>query len=128
MNEKNSESKKHIITFWVITGILAFILAFSGFGALTKLDFLVEAMQHIGFPFYVMKILGTAYLLAAIAILFPRFPKLKEWAYAGVMFAMIAATAIHISIGDTFAEIGPPVMIASLTVASYMLRPERFRL
>ena len=116
------------ITYWSITGLLTFILFFSGIGALTKQEFLIEAMLHIGFPLYVMNILGTAYVLAAIAIIVPGFPKLKEWAYAGVVFAMTAAFASHVSIGDTFANAAPPLVILSLTVASYVLRPNSRRL
>ena len=116
------------IAYWGVTGLLTVILAFSGIGALTKQDFLIEAMQNIRFPLYVMRILGTAYVLGAIAIFAPGFPLLKEWAYAGVVFAMLAAFASHISIGDTFANTAPPFVILLIAGASYVLRPDSRRL
>lgn len=116
------------IAYWGVTGLLTFVLSFSGIGALTRQDFLIEAMQHLGFPLYVMPILGTAYVLAAIAIIIPGLPRLKEWAYAGVVFAMTAAFVSHVSIGDSFAEMAPPLVILSLNVASYVLRPNSRRI
>lgn len=116
------------IAYWSATGLLTFILLFSGIGALTKQAFLIEAMHNIDFPLYVMNILGTDYTLAAIAIIVPGFPRLKEWAYAGVVFAMTAAFASHVSIGDTFANMAPPLVILSITVVSYLLRPTSRRL
>ena len=115
-------------TYWTVTGLLTFILAFSGIAALTKQDFLIEAMQNIDFPLYMMNIIGTDYVLAAIAIIVPGFPRLKEWAYAGVVFAMTAAFASHVSIGDTFANMAPPLVILFITAASYILRPTSRRL
>lgn len=126
--EKKLATNMKSIAYWAVTGLLTFILAFSGIGALTRQDFLVEAMQHIGFPLYVMPILGTAYVLAAIAIIFPGLARLKEWAYAGVFFAMTGAFASHVSIGDSFAEMAPPLVILAITIASYILRPKSRRI
>ena len=117
-----------LIAFWSVTVLLTLILAFSGISALTKQDFLIEAMQSINFPLYVMNILGTAYVLAAMAIILPGLANLKEWAYAGVVFAMIAAFASHVSIGDTSANMAPPLVILFITGISYMLRPASRRL
>ena len=121
------EKKIKTITFWVVTGLLVFQLAFSGIGALIKLDFLVESMRHLDLPLYIMNILGIAYVLGAIAIIVPGFLKLKEWAYAGVVFAMTAALLSHIMIGDGFEEAFPAVAIMSLNIASYLLRPDNRR-
>jgi len=126
--EKKLGMNMKSIAYWAVTGLLTFILSFSGIGALTRQEFLIEAMQHIGFPLYVMPILGTAYVLAAIAIIVPGLPRLKEWAYAGVIFAMTGAFASHVSIGDSFAEMAPPLVILSLNVASYVLRPNSRRI
>ena len=115
------------IAYWVVTVLLVVQLAFSGIWALIKLDFLVEAMLHIGLPLYMMNILGLSYVLGAIAIIVPGFLKLKEWAYAGVFFAMSGALLSHIMIGDGFEEAFPPVVILLLSIASYHLRPENRR-
>ena len=127
----DTESKKRkkikTITYWVVTGLLVFQLAFSGIGALIKLDFLVESMHHLELPLYIMNILGISYVLGAIAIIVPGFLKLKEWAYAGVVFAMTAALLSHIMIGDGFEEAFPAMAIMSLNIASYLLRPDNRR-
>ena len=114
--------------YWVATALLALDLLVSGLGALTKQDFLIEIMTHLGYPLYVMPILGTAYVLAAIALVIPGHPWVKEWAYAGVVFAMTAALASHVFSGDGFDSFAPPLVIIFLLVASYMLRPQSRRL
>lgn len=80
--------KNRIIAYWIVTGLLAVALLGSGIGALTRQKFLVEAMQHLGFPLYVMRILGTWYVIAAVALVVPGLARVKEWAYAGIIFAM----------------------------------------
>ena len=115
------------ITFWVVTGLLVFQLAFSGIGALIKLDFLVASMRHLDLPLYIMNILGISYVLGAIAIIVPGFLKLKEWAYAGIVFAMTAALLSHIMVGDGSEEAFPAAAIMSLNIASYLLRPDNRR-
>ena len=125
--ESKKQKKIKTIAYWVVSGLLVFQLAFSGIGALIKLDFLVESMRHLDLPLYIMNILGSAYVLGAITIIVPGFLKLKEWAYAGVVFAMTAALLSHIMIGDGFEEAFPAAGILSLNVASYLLRPDNRR-
>jgi len=125
--ETKKRGKIKTTTFWVVTGLLVFQLAFSGIGALIKLDFLVASMHHLDLPLYIMNILGLAYVLGAIAIIVPGFSKLKEWAHAGVVFAMSAALMSHIMVGDGFEEAFPSLLIMSLNIASYLLRPDNRR-
>ena len=120
---ENKNTKKKTIAYWIFTGILAFQLLFSGLGAILKMDMLVEAMNQIGLPLYFMNILGIAYVLGAIAIVFPKWPKLKEWAHAGVTFAMLGAISAHISIGDTLENTFASIIVLILNIGSYLLRP-----
>jgi hypothetical protein len=76
--------------YWAVTGLLALALSGSGFGALIKLESLVETMEHLGYPTYVGPIPGFWYVSAAIALVVPGLPLVKEWAYAGLVFAMMA--------------------------------------
>lgn len=122
-----TKNKMKPIAFWIFTALLIMMLLFSGLGALTKQDFLIEIMTHMSFPLYVMNILGSAYVLAAIAIIIPGFPKVKEWAYAGVVFAMISGLASHFAIGDSFSEMIAALMLLILATASYALRAKRLR-
>ena len=59
-----------------------------------------QTLTSLGYPLYIMKILGTAKVLGGLAILTGRFPKLKEWAYAGFAFDFLGATASHLLAGD----------------------------
>lgn len=119
---------KRTAGYWAVTGLLALVLGGSGLGALTRQDFLVEAMSSIQFPLYVMPILGTWYVLASVSLLVPGAPWLKEWAYAGIVFAMTGALSSHASSGDPLDTYVPPLAIISLAIASYVLRPASRRL
>ena len=125
--ESKKQKKVKMIAYWVVTGLLVIELSFSGIGALIKLDFLMESMHHLELPLYIMNILGIAYVLGAITIIVPGFLKMKEWAHAGVIFAMSAALMSHIMVGDGFQEAFPALLIMLLNIASYLLRPDNRR-
>jgi uncharacterized membrane protein YphA (DoxX/SURF4 family) len=81
----------------------------------------------LGYPMYFFAILGLWKVLGAIAILVPRFPRLKEWAYAGIFFDLTGAAASVAAVGGYGAyafHVIAPLVIAGLTVASWALRPQ----
>ena len=81
----------------------------------------------LGYPLYFFPILGFWKILGAIAILVPRFPRLKEWAYAGIFFDLTGAAASNAAVGGygVYAfHILAPLILAGLAVASWALRPE----
>jgi hypothetical protein len=88
----------------------------------------VDGFVHIlHYPLYFLTILGFWKVAGAIAILVPRFPRLKEWAYAGIFFDLTGASASTIGVGIYGAygfHVIAPLVIAGLTVASWALRPE----
>jgi uncharacterized membrane protein YphA (DoxX/SURF4 family) len=88
----------------------------------------VDGFVHIlGYPPYFVVILGVWKVLGAIAILVPRFPRLKEWAYAGIFFDLTGAAASNASVGGYGAyglHVIAPLVICVLTVVSWALRPE----
>jgi hypothetical protein len=79
-------------------------------------------MVHLGYPPYFADILGVAKILAAATLLAPALPRLKEWAYAGIVFNMVGAAASHIAAGDGITAIAPPVAFALITLLSWHLR------
>jgi hypothetical protein len=94
-------------------------------GAATQLAALpasVERMQSLGYPLYVLTILGTWKLLAVAALLAPRLPRLKEWAYAGIFFDLTGAAASHAFSGDA-AGVTAPIVLLLIAAASWALRP-----
>ena len=117
-----------MIAYWVTTGLLSFALFGAGAAKLMAAPQLVENLTRIGLPTYFMQILGPWEVLAPVALLAPKFPLVKEWAYAGAFFAMSGAFAAHVLAGDAIAEAVPSAGLAALTVASYLLRPASRRL
>ncbi|WP_342087471.1 DoxX family protein [Dyadobacter sp. OTU695] len=92
--------KKTKIIFWVVTGLLAVML---GIGAVYDAISAPEAIEHvtrIGYPAYIVPFLGVAKMLGIIAILVPGYPRIKEWAYAGIFYDLLGAFYSHIAFGD----------------------------
>ena len=87
----------------------------------------IGIMEHLGYPAYVMTILGVWYVLAGVALLAPRFPRLKEWAYAGLVFTYTGAVASHLAVGDGADTLIGPVIFTGLAFASWALRPRSRR-
>ncbi len=85
-------------------------------------------MTHLGYPLYFMTILGVCYVSAGAVLLAPRVPRLKEWAYAGLMFIYTGAIASRIWVADGVKSLIDPLILAGLAVASWALRPQTRRL
>jgi hypothetical protein len=119
-------TKSKHIAYWTTTILIAF---FIGSGGIAQMAFLRgnAATLLLGYPLYFFRILGFWKILGAIAILVPRFPRLKEWAYAGIFFDLTGAAASNAAVGGygVYAfHILAPLILAGLTVASWALRPE----
>ncbi|MGA7521532.1 MAG: DoxX family protein [Acidobacteriaceae bacterium] len=114
--------RARMIGYWVVTGLLAAELLTGGIWDVARIHHVVEVVTQIGYPAYVLTILGVWKLLAVPALLAPRLPLLKEWAYAGVFFEMTGAAVSHMACGG-----GPEVIVtlvtAALAVISWWLRP-----
>lgn len=111
------------ITYWITTALLAFELILGGFWDLFRVPYVRHVLAALGYPMYLLTILGVWKLLAAAAILAPRFQRLKEWAYAGVFFEMTGAAASHAAAGNSPSALIAPLFITALAVASWALRP-----
>lgn len=94
--------KRNKMTYWVLTILVLAPTAGSGIPELFTMgpESTIQAMHTLGYPIYLMKILGLAKILGALAILTGYFPKLKEWAYAGYSILLLGATASHTLAGD----------------------------
>ena len=116
------------IVYWTTTALVAFVFLAGGVADLARPATAVEATVHLGYPIYFMTILGVWKVLGGIAILIPRFPLLKEWAYAGMFFDLSGAAASHAASGDSVREIATPLIILGIVIASWVLRPESRKL
>ena len=113
------------VIYWVSTGVLA---AFSAFAAVTYLLGSPQAIQgfaHVGYPQHLRIILGIAKFLGAIILLAPGLARLKEWAYAGMMFDIAGAVVSRAVVGDGVSAFAAPVAIAAVVIGSWLLRPPR---
>ncbi|MCI0448900.1 MAG: DoxX family protein [Chlorobi bacterium] len=111
-----SKSKK--IVYWIATIWLALGMVSTGGVQLFRLQTDVDLMTRLGYPLYLLTILGVWKILGVAAVLIPKFPLLKEWAYAGFFFAMSGAIISHIASGSPVSEMFGPSLLLILTLVS----------
>ena len=116
------------IIYWVATVWLALGMTSTAIVQLMQLKEETEVITAMGYPLYLLRLLGFAKLLGVIAVLIPRFPLLKEWAYAGFFFMMAGAAYSHIAAGHEATELIGPLLLIALTLVSWYFRPENRRL
>ena len=116
-------SKRNKIIYWIATLWLALGMVSTAIVQLIKMKEEVDMMNHLGYPIYFLTLLGIWKLLGVIAILIPKYPLLKEWAYAGFFFAMSGAVFSHLASGDEIIALFGPVLLIVLTVVSWYFRP-----
>jgi len=121
-------SKTKKIIYWIATGWLALGMTSTGIVQLIKMEEEVEKITQLGYPESMLPLLGTWKILGVVVILIPRFPLVKEWAYAGFFFNMSGALYAHLVSGGTPADLFGPSLILVLTVVSWYFRPAERRL
>jgi len=84
--------KKIKISYWIFTVLFAVFMGFTAIPDAMMDKEAVKMVTHLGYPLYFIPFIGVAKILGSIAILIPGFPRIKEWAYAGLFFDLIAAT------------------------------------
>ena len=117
-----------LVSYWVTTTLVAIAFLLPGVGNLVHTPQIAHDMAHLGYPSYFLTVLGSWMILGAIAITIPRFPRLKEWAYAGMIFDLTGAALSRAVSGDGAGGIVPPLAIAVLVIVSWALRPRSRRL
>jgi uncharacterized membrane protein YphA (DoxX/SURF4 family) len=116
-------SRSHTIAYWVTTLVLATECVVGGVMGALRLPPFIGIIGHLGYPAYFMTILGVWYVLAGVALLAPRLPRLKEWAYAGLVFNYTGAVASHLAVGDGPGALVAPIIFTGLAATSWALRP-----
>ena len=119
--------KRNKIIYWIATIWLSLGMLSTGAVQLFKLKGdgpgSLNSMTHLGYPVYFVTLLGIAKILGIVALLIPKYPLLKEWAYAGFFFMMSGAIFTHIAAGNSTIEIFPSLLLLILTVVSWYFRP-----
>ena len=120
-NLQKGRMKKTNILYWVFTGALGALMLLSSIPDILKVPEAVTMVTtHLGYPPYFLQFIGVAKLLGVIAIIVPAFPRLKEWAYAGFTFDLIAAMYSGISVGDPVGKWAPIFIGFILIACSYI--------
>jgi len=115
--------KRNKIIYWISTIWLSLGMLSTGIVQLIKMEEEAAMMKHLGYPLYFLTIIGVWKILGVAAILIPKLPLLKEWAYAGFFFAMTGAVFSHLVSGSTAQEFFGPVLLLMLTIVSWYFRP-----
>lgn len=110
--------------YWAATGLVVAELAVGGVWDVLRLPVVLDTVSRLGYPAYFLVILGVWKMLGALALVVPGFGRLKEWAYAGVVFADTGAIVSHIWVGFGVGEVVVLVVLLGLTVISWAARPE----
>ncbi len=115
--------KAKTIGYWALTALAALAFLSGGVFDLMGSPQVQEGMTHLGYPAYFATILGAWKVAGAVAILSPKFPRLKEWAYAGMFFDLTGAAASHAFSHDPAGKILTPLVLAAIVMGSWALRP-----
>lgn len=116
-------TKKNKIIYWIATAWLSLGMVSTGIVQIIKLKEEVDVMTKLGYPLYFLTIIGVWKILGVIAVLIPKFPLVKEWAYAGFFFVMSGAVFSHLAVADKAIEYFGPVLLLVLTLVSWYFRP-----
>ena len=121
-------SRRNKIIYWVATIWLALGMLSTGAVQLFGMKEEVEMIQHLGYPQYLLLILGISKILGVIVVLAPKLSRLKEWAYAGFFFTMAGAIISHLAVNDPITKILPCVLLLILITVSWYFRPSERKL
>jgi uncharacterized membrane protein YphA (DoxX/SURF4 family) len=121
-------SKLVTVGYWVSTALVAAAFVLGGAIDAARPPSAVAFLAHLGYPAYFGVLIGVWKVLGGIAVLAPRFPRLKEWAYAGIFFDLTGAAFSHAATGDPAPNVIVPLVLSLLAVASWSLRPRSRRL
>ncbi|KAA5548253.1 DoxX family protein [Adhaeribacter rhizoryzae] len=117
-------AKRNKIIYWVATSWLSLGMISTGVVQLIHLEEEAQKMNALGYPMYFLTIIGVWKILGVVAILIPKLPLIKEWAYAGFFFLMSGAIFTHLAVRDNIAEYFGPTLLLVLTVVSWYFRPD----
>jgi len=119
-------TKRNKIIYWIATLWLALGLVSTGIVQVLRMKTgagAADSISHLGYPLYILTLLGGWKLLGAVTVLAPKLPLLKEWAYAGMFFLMSGAIYSHIASGESMTELLPALLLLVLSGISWYFRP-----
>lgn len=109
------------VSYWVVTALMAALMLMASIPDVTQSETAVAAVTHLGYPVYLLPFLGVAKIAGIVAVLLPSPGRLKEWAYAGLVFDLTGALYSHLSVGDPAGTWMFAMMGLILVTGSYLL-------
>jgi uncharacterized membrane protein YphA (DoxX/SURF4 family) len=128
MKETANPTSWRLPVYWIATIAVAMAFVATGLGNLFHFDHIAHDMQLLGYPVYFMTLLGLWKVLGALTIVIPGLPRLKEWAYAGILFDLTGAAFSRAASGHGLSMVAIPMVIACVAMLSWQLRPIQRRL
>ena len=123
--------KTKIITYWAVTTLMALETLVGGVADVVHGKAILVAgppvadiVTHLGYPLYFLRIIGGWKLAGGIVLLIPGYPRLKEWAYAGIFFELSGAVASWLAQEHNMEEAVAPMILAVVALVSWALRPQ----
>lgn len=116
-------STRNKIIYWGATLILSLGMLGGGIQQMLQIGGYTEIVTRLGYPLYMLSIIGIWKILGVIAILLPKAPLLKEWAYAGFFFTMTGAAISHLAMKEPFVEAVPSIILLIAVIVSWYFRP-----
>lgn len=119
--------KKLNVIYWIVTGLFAFVMLGSAIPDIMVNPMAVTGFKEMGMPAYLIPFVGVAKALGVIAILVPGYPRVKEWAYAGLTYDLIGAVYCVASCGKPVSTWAPMLILIVLAVAAYTMYHKRLK-
>lgn len=126
--ESQKPSRARNAWYWITTVLVVATLFLSSLEDFGRVQAVRDEMTNLALPVYLLTIIGTWKVLGTIALLAPRRPLVKEWAYAGTFFLFTGGLACNAIQNTGYNDIALLVVLIPLTIASYLLRPAGRRL
>lgn len=121
-------NRGRLIAYWIVTVLIIVSQGLSGIADFFQPEALVQNITALGYPTYVLYILGFWKLAGAITLAIPGKLWLKELAYFGFFLDFTGATASHLLNGDSFDKVAPALVATVVLLISWFLRPPSRRL
>ena len=120
--------KKINIYYWICTAMLIPAIGIGSVIGIVPDEGSIKVFASLGYPAYIIPFLSIAKLLGLIAIFVPKFPRLKEWAYAGIAFDVIGAIYSQLAIGNPFTYTLFPLLALAFVMGSYFLYHKKIQM
>lgn len=119
----NEERRTRDLLYRIPNGLLAALFLMSGTFNVTRQPNVMESLANLGYPAYLATVLGVCKLLAAVTLMFgSRWPRLREWAFAGLVFDLGGAVIAHLAVGEPFVKALPAGVLLILTATTYAVQ------